>query len=65
MRHAGLCQTSGDHGPGARDSQSGHRHASGQEGRLFEKDSRTGAVTLIQRIGRHREFLSLPGGLVK
>jgi hypothetical protein len=34
-----LRQPSGDHGPGARDRQSRHRHASGQEGRLFEKDS--------------------------
>jgi 3-isopropylmalate dehydrogenase len=32
-------QPSGDHGPSARDSQSRHHHASGQEGRLFEKDS--------------------------
>ena len=42
---------SGDHGPGAQDSQSRHHHPFGQEGRLFEKDSRTGAVTLIQRFG--------------
>ena len=34
-----LRQPSGDHGPGARDSQSRHHHPSGQEGRLFEKDS--------------------------
>ena len=34
-----LRQPSGDHGPGARDGQSRHHHASGQEGRLFEKDS--------------------------
>ena len=34
-----FCQPSGDHGPGARDSQSRHHHAPGQEGRLFAKES--------------------------
>ena len=53
-----LRQPSGDHGSGARDSQSRHHHTSGQEGRLFEKDSPHGrgnvdsAVWTVRRPGR-------------
>ena len=51
MARAG-CQSPGDRGPGVGHRLPRHLHASGQEGRLFVKDSSHWRVTLIQRFGR-------------
>ena len=60
-----LRQPSGDHGPGARDSQSRHHHASGQEGRLFEKDSPHGCGNVDPAVWTVRRLYALrvPGAL--
>jgi hypothetical protein len=58
-----LRQPSVNHGPGAWDSQSRHHHASGQEGRLFEKGSPHGlgnadpAVWTVRRLYALRVFM--------